>query len=279
MQVSTASTANGQSVTFTATVGDLSAGGPIPSGGTVTFGDQDGTIGAATLVNGVASWTGFGLAAGPVTATAAYGGTAKFAPSVTGSIATAVGNGSIGYSGDDGPATAAELDQPIGLCFDPAGDLFIADYLNNVVREVVKATGLITTVAGDGTAGYSGDGGPATAAELNGPDGVVVDAAGDLFISENFNNTVREVAKATGLITTVAGDGTAGFTGNNGLAPTPSCTTPTASPSTRRATCSSPTATTTRSARWSRRPATSSPSPATILTGIRATTGSPLPPS
>ena len=97
---------------------------------------------------------------------------------------TAAGNGIAGYTGDNGPATAAELTSPWGLAFDSAGDLFIADADNNVVREVVKATGDIITVAGNGTAGYSGDGGPATAAELNGPDGVAVDSAGDLFIAD-----------------------------------------------------------------------------------------------
>ena len=74
-----------------------------------------------------------------------------------------------GYSGDDGPATAAELDYPHGVAVDAAGNLFIADYDNNCVREVNIATGVITTVAGNGTAGYSGDGGPATAAELQQP--------------------------------------------------------------------------------------------------------------
>ncbi len=99
---------------------------------------------------------------GAITVTAAYSGTADFAPSTTGTIVTAVGNGAAGYQGDNGPATAAELDNPHDLAFDSAGDLFIADYANNVVREVVKATGDIITVAGDGTAGYRGDGGPAT---------------------------------------------------------------------------------------------------------------------
>ncbi len=89
----------------------------------------------------------------------------------TGDIITVAGNGTAGYSGDNGPATAAELDSPRGIAVDSAGDLFIADSDNNVIREVVKATGDIITVAGNGTAGYSGDNGPATAAELNGPNG------------------------------------------------------------------------------------------------------------
>ena len=136
----------------------------------------------------------------------------------TGDIITVAGNGKAGYSGDGGPATAAELNNPNDVAVDAAGDLFIADENNNAVREVVKATGDIITVAGNGTAGYSGDGGPATAAELNNPTGVAFDSAGDLFIADGGNNVVREVVKATGDIITVAGDGTAGYSGDNGPA-------------------------------------------------------------
>ena len=102
----------------------------------------------------------------------------------TGDIITVAGNGTAGYSGDNGPATAAELNHPVGVAVDSAGDLFFADNDNNVIREVVKATGDIITVAGNGTAGYSGDNGPATAAELNVPDSVAIDSAGDLFIAD-----------------------------------------------------------------------------------------------
>ena len=116
----------------------------------------------------MAEFTTSSLAAGTDTVTASYGGTADFAASTTGTIVTAAGDGTAGYKGNNGPATAAEL-TPWGLAVDSAGDLFIADTDNNVVREVVKATGDIITVAGNGTAGYSGDNGPATAAELNGP--------------------------------------------------------------------------------------------------------------
>ncbi len=218
LRASTTSAATGQSVTFTATVSDLTRAGPTPNGGTVTFSDQGGTIGSATLVNGVAEFTTTGLPAGTDTITASYGGTASFAPSATGTIVTAAGDGTAGYEGDDGPATSAELNGPWGMAFDTAGDLFFADSGNNVVREVVKATGDIVTVAGNGKAGYSGDNGPATDAELNGPNSVAVDSAGDLFISDANNNRIREVVKATGHIITVAGDGTAGYTGNGGPA-------------------------------------------------------------
>ncbi len=137
---------------------------------------------------------------------------------ITGLITTATGNGSGGYSGDGGPATAAELSYPSGVAVDDSGDLFIADSLNNVVREVNLNTGIITTVAGNGTQGYSGDGGPATAAELSGPDGLAVDGSGDLFIADSGNHEVREVNLNTGIITTIAGNGTAGYSGDGGPA-------------------------------------------------------------
>src|SRR5208282_5812032 len=218
LRASTASAPLGQSVTFTATVSDLSPGGATPDGGTVTFSDQNGAIGSETLVDGVAEFTTSSLAAGTNTVTASYGGTANFAPSITGTIVTAAGNGTAGYTGNKGPATAAELDNPGGMAVDSAGDLFIADLNNNVIREVVKATGDIITVAGNGKAGYSGDNGPATAAELNDPRDVAVDSAGDLFIADLNNNVIREVVKATGDIITVAGNGKAGYSGDNGPA-------------------------------------------------------------
>ena len=218
LRASTTFAGSGGSITFTATVSDLSAGGAIPNGGTVIFSDQAGEIGSGTLVNGIAVFTTSTLAPGTITVTASYGGVTTFAQGATGTIVTVVGNGTAGYEGDNGPASAAELDGPSAMAFDSAGDLFFTDSYNNVVREVVKATGVIITVAGNGTAGYSGDNGPATAAQLYVPDGVAIDSAGDLFISDGANNVVREVVKATGVIITVAGNGTAGYTGNNGPA-------------------------------------------------------------
>ena len=218
VRASTVTAAEGQSVTFTATVHDLSAGGPTPTGGTVTFSDQAGAIGTATLVNGLAEFTTSSLPAGVETVTASYGGTSEFAASDTGTIVTYAGNGTAGYSGNRGPATDAELNFPSNVAVDAAGDLFIADANNNVIREVLASTGGIKTVAGNGTAGYSGDGGAATAAELHGPFGLTLDAAGDLFIADSDNNVVREVLASTGDITTVAGNGTAGYSGDGGAA-------------------------------------------------------------
>jgi hypothetical protein len=175
-------------------------------------------IGSETLVDGVATFTPSGLAAGTITVSASYGGTSAYAPSTTGTIVTAAGNGTAGYTGNYGPATAAELNDPWGVAVDSTGDLFIVDGGNNVVREVVKATGQIITVVGNGIAGFSGDGKAATAAELNGPNSVAVDSAGDLFISDEGNNRIREVVASTGDIITIAGNGTAGYKGDNGPA-------------------------------------------------------------
>jgi Tol biopolymer transport system component len=134
-----------------------------------------------------------------------------------GTITTVAGDGVFGYGGDHGPATDAALAIPAGLALDAAGDLFIADANNRVIREVSPA-GIITTVAGNGQEGSTGDGGPATDAELNDPTGVAVDAAGDLlYIADSKNNVIRLVS-AAGIITTVAGDGIPGFRGDNGPA-------------------------------------------------------------
>jgi uncharacterized protein (TIGR03437 family) len=136
--------------------------------------------------------------------------------SATGVLTLAAGNGTTGFSGDGGPATSAQLYRPAGVAVDSAGALYIADAGNQRVRKV--ANGVITTVAGNGLAGYSGDGGPATSARLNDPVGLAVDSAGNLYIADVNNSCVRKVAN--GVITTVAGNGVAGFGGDNGPATT-----------------------------------------------------------
>ncbi len=139
-----------------------------------------------------------------------------------GIITTVAGNygiGNPGYAGDGGPATNAFLNTPYCLALDASGNLFIADTENNVIRKV-DTNGIITTVAGsygDGTGAYSGDGGPATNARMNGPDGVTVDMFGNLFIGDTRNNVVRKV-DSTGCISTVAGNGIQGYSGNGGAA-------------------------------------------------------------
>src|SRR5437762_2485230 len=140
---------------------------------------------------------------------------------MTHQISTVAGTPGIsGFAGDGGPATAAELSTTTGVALDGAGNLFIADTGNCVIRKVVAATGAISTVAGIGGAcGFAGDGGAATAAELNLPFDVVLDGAGDLFIADSGNCVIREVAAATGAISTVAGIGGAcGFAGDGGAA-------------------------------------------------------------
>jgi hypothetical protein len=133
-----------------------------------------------------------------------------------GIIATVAGNGTIGYSGDGGAATNAEFNSPCGVAVDTAGNLFIADTVNNRVRKV-GTNGIITTVAGNGTNGYSGDEGAATNAELYHPYGIAVDTIGNLFIGDRGNNCIREVS-ANGIIATVAGNGTNGYFGDGGAA-------------------------------------------------------------
>ena len=184
----------------------------------------------------------------------------------TGIITTVVGTGVMGFSGDGGPGTAAQVSLPQGLAFDAAGNLFIADFGNHrirmlapdgtvttvagggtgvdggpaagailtfpesvtvdtlgnlyiaaqtQVRKVTAATGIITTVAGSGAWGIGGDGGPATAAQVSGANGVAVDRAGNLYISDGSNARVRKVTAATGIITTVAGS-VYGFAGDGG---------------------------------------------------------------
>jgi sugar lactone lactonase YvrE len=133
-----------------------------------------------------------------------------------GVISTVAGNGNAGYSGDGGQATSAELDIPYGITVDSNGNLYIADSANSVIRKVTPA-GVISTVAGNGNNGYSGDGGQATSAQLNEPPKLAVDSTGNLYIADLYNERIRKVTP-TGVISTVAGNGTRGVTGNGGQA-------------------------------------------------------------
>jgi hypothetical protein len=135
-----------------------------------------------------------------------------------GTITTVAGNGSAGYCGDGGSATSACLNDPQGITVDAAGNLFIADALNHRVRKVDHA-GTITTVAGNGTSAYCGDGGPATSACLSAPYGVALNAAGNLFVADAQNHRIRRI-DATGTITTIAGTGVGDYCGDGALAST-----------------------------------------------------------
>jgi sugar lactone lactonase YvrE len=133
----------------------------------------------------------------------------------TNEVTTVVGTGATGYTGDNGPAASATLNHPTQLAFDADYNLYIADADNNVVRKV--SGGIITTVAGTGIAGYSGDGSAAVHAMLDYPDSIFLDAAGNLYISDASNNRIRKVT-SNGVINTVAGNGIGSYGGDNGPA-------------------------------------------------------------
>jgi len=133
----------------------------------------------------------------------------------SGNITTAVGNGTLGFSGDGSAATQAELNVPTGVAVDSGGNIYIADSGNNRVRKAASGGGSINTIAGNGGISYSGDGGRAIQAQLNAPQAVTVDAAGNFYIADTGNHVVRKVT-AAGTISTIAGNGTAGFSGDNG---------------------------------------------------------------
>ncbi len=144
--------------------------------------------------------------------------TPRLAAQSAAAIETVAGNGAPGYSGDGGPAAAAQIDNSYGVAADGAGNLYIADTSNHRIRKVDASTGNISTIAGTGTGGYGGDGGLATAAQLDNPYGVTPDASGNLHIADTLNHRIRKVDASTGNISTIAGTGTGGYGGDGGLA-------------------------------------------------------------
>jgi streptogramin lyase len=156
----------------------------------------------------------FGITRGPDGALyfCEYGGQRIRKITSDGKIHSVAGTGVKGYSGDTGPATRARFNQPHEIRFDRAGDFYVADMQNHVIRKVTTKTGIITTIAGTGEAGYSGDGGLATAAQLNQPHSIQFAPDGSLYICELGNNVIRRVDMTTGIITTFAGTGKAGVT-------------------------------------------------------------------
>ncbi len=133
-----------------------------------------------------------------------------------GIISTAVGTGERGYSGDGGPAAAALLSEPFMCAFDATGNLYVAEAMNHCIRRVDRDTGVIVTIAGTGAEGYSGDGGPATGATFNQPYSLQVDAKGDVYVVDRLNYVIRRIDASTGIISTVAGTGEIGYSGDGG---------------------------------------------------------------
>jgi len=156
----------------------------------------------------------------------------------SGIIVTFAGTGSAGFSGDGGPASSALLNKPIGIAVDSTGNVYIADSFNYRIRKV-DTNGNITTVAGNGQTGFSGDGGAATSAQINIPTGITIDGGGNLFIAIPSSGRVRKVS-ASGTITTVAGNGSFSFCGDGGQATAACLNQPYSTARIRRATFSSP---------------------------------------
>lgn len=130
----------------------------------------------------------------------------------SGKLTLVAGTGEAGYSGDGGPATAARLNQPHEIRFDRDGHLYFTDMKNHAIRRVDRSTGRISTIAGNGSPGYSGDGGAASGATLRQPHSLQFDSAGNLYIGDTGNHVVRKIDRVTGVITTLAGTGKPGPT-------------------------------------------------------------------
>ena len=133
----------------------------------------------------------------------------------TGIISTLAGTGVAGYSGNNGAATSARLNNPSGVAVDTDRNIYIADTFNHVIRKVTRTTGMITTVAGTGVRGYTGNNVLATSALLAYPQGIALDSKNNLYIADTFNHYIRKVTANTGIITFVAGTGYSGYSGDD----------------------------------------------------------------
>ena len=139
--------------------------------------------------------------------------------SASGIISKIVGTGLGGFSGDNGIATSAQLNNIQFVALDSSDNMYVTDELNNRVRRIDKLTGIITTIAGNGTAGFAGDGFPSTNSILNNPNGLCFDKKGNLYIADYGNSRIRKIG-ISGIITTFAGTGVNGYNGDGGLADT-----------------------------------------------------------
>ncbi|MGO9336809.1 MAG: Ig-like domain repeat protein [Terracidiphilus sp.] len=222
----------GQSVILTATVSGQ-FGGVATGTMTFSYGSESSIVpvgsGAATLTTSL-------LPEGTDSITAVYSGDSNFAGSTSNTLSqvvqaslaatsfvyTLAGDSVGGYSGDGGPAVAADINGPGKAIVDGAGNLYIADLKNQRIRKVAAGTGVITTIAGTGAAGWSGDNGPAASAQLTYPDSLAFDPAGNLYVADSQNGSIREINMQTGVITTFAGIGTSvcssGSVGDGGAA-------------------------------------------------------------
>ena len=133
-------------------------------------------------------------------------------------ISTIAGNGVCTYNGDGGDATSATLYNPTGVATDASCNVYIADEYNYRVRKITISTGIISTIAGSGAAGYSGNGGAATSATFFSPHHVALDVTGNVYIADSSSNSIRKVTISTGIVSTIAGTGSIGYSGDNGQA-------------------------------------------------------------
>jgi hypothetical protein len=133
---------------------------------------------------------------------------------LNGKVFCFAGNGKAGYSGDGFLAENAQLNGPAGLAIDNENNVYVVEIFNSVVRKIDHKTKIITTVVGNGEKGFAGDGGLATKAKLNGPEGVFVDNSNNIYVADTFNQRIRKVNSKTGIINTIAGNGETGYSGD-----------------------------------------------------------------
>ncbi len=180
-----------------------------------------GSIGDGGLATRARLWFAAGVAvdaAGNIVIADSFNNRVRRVDAASGKIETVVGTGQQGFSGDGDLATEAQLNSPSGVAIDDKGNIIIADSFNNRIRIVDARTGIISTVAGTGEQGFSGDDGLAVRAQLSGPTGLAMGADGTLFIADSGNHRIRKLDRAQQIIVTIAGSGIAGETGDGGLA-------------------------------------------------------------